>query len=103
MFHVGQRVVFIGYPVRTVMMAAREVVHRVPYCEIGAVYQIQGVEQRARFRSGKWKGPSLHLGFFDPMHGPVWHHSSGFRPAVEPTTDISIFTAMLSPSERVPA
>jgi hypothetical protein len=36
----------------------------------------------------------------DVSHGPVWHHSSGFRPIVERDTDISIFKAMLNPSHE---
>lgn len=103
-FYVGQKVVFVGYPEPTSVMAGSRVINRVPWCVVDAVYVVLGTEDRQRYHKGKWAGVSLHLGFVDPAHGPVWHHHSGFRPVVDRETDIAIFREMLNPSkEQVPA
>jgi hypothetical protein len=100
MFYVGQKVVFVGYPVPSTTTVEARRIDRTPFCEVGAVYTILGISERRRFATGKWAGPSFNLGFMDAVHGPVWHHHSGFRPATERKTDISALKALLNPSKH---
>lgn len=101
MFYVGQKVVFVGYPGPSgIKVGPAKAVPRAPYCEVGRVYTVLGVEQRALYATSKWAGVSLYLGFHQEPYGPVWHHHTGFRPLIERPTDISVFERLLTPSKQ---
>jgi hypothetical protein len=55
-------------------------------------------------RADPWTGiPSVRcaeLPVVDSCGIPCWYQAKRFRPVVERTTDISIFTAMLNPSKQ---
>jgi hypothetical protein len=94
-WHVGMKVVFVGYPLPTGVFHGRRQIKRVAYLTVGKVYTILDMDIRARYVKTQWEGPSFYVGFVDPTYGRVWHHNSGFRPVEPRDTDISIFTAML--------
>lgn len=96
-WHVGMKVVFVGYPFEAGVFHGDKRVNRVQFLKVGGVYTILGICVRDRFKTGKWAGPSIFVGCVDPQCGEVWHHHSGFRPVQTRQTDISIFTSMLSP------
>lgn len=99
-WHVGMKVVFVGYPVPTGIFHGDKQIKRVNFLTVGEIYTILGIEIRNRFATGEWTGPSIYVGFEDPVYGPVWHHNSGFRPIESRDTDISIFTRMLNPQKQ---
>ena len=95
-WHVGMKVVFVGYPETARTFHGDREIKRKQWLEIGEVRTILAIAVRERYANSRWAGPSIYVGCDDPQYGPVWHHCSGFRPVQPRKTDISIFTAMLN-------
>ncbi|MET3790671.1 hypothetical protein [Aquamicrobium terrae] len=95
---IGDRVIFVGYPEKIGAFSGKKRLNRVPFLAIGEEYAILDMCIRKRFAKGRHKGPSIFVGCVDVEHGKVWHHHSGFRKIQTRKTDISIFTALLSPA-----
>jgi hypothetical protein len=99
-WHVGMKVVFVGYPIPSVIVYRGNEIPRVAFLTVGEVYTILGIGIRERFAKGKWAGPSIYVGFEDVEYGRVWHHHSGFRPVQHRKTDIGLFQRMLTDTKQ---
>lgn len=95
-WHVGMKVVFVGYPGEAGAFAGDKQIKRVPFLTVGKIYTILDMCVRSRYARSKWAGPSFYVGCDHVEYGRVWHHGAGFRPLESRGTDISIFTSMLN-------
>lgn len=91
-FHVGQKVVCVGGWKKPIENSIRPVT--------GNVYTVRWVGQRPTDQS---IGIMLeeHFGGLHPLHEIEYcFNFASFRPVIERKTDISVFTAMLTPNKK---
>ena len=94
-FHVGQKVECVDdsnanlincYPI---LMIAPKKGERYTISAVGLIHSYDPQQL-----------PCVHVSELDrPFHSPIWAHR--FRAIVEQKTDISIFTAMLNPKDKI--
>ena len=100
-FVVGQRVVMVTeYDAQSYARAASE---GVTLPTKGSIYTVRGIEPGAGWQSNLtfiWLDELSNPPSCDGIE-PNWD-TNMFRPVVERKTDISIFTAMLTPAGRIP-
>jgi len=76
---------------------------RTKFFERGHIYTISDLKMNSQFITGpRSYGAGSGIRFVEVAepHEYAWFDARRFRPAVERKTDISIFTAMLNPSEK---